>query len=81
VVLHVLDQRLLDPIAALFSEAEKEELMARLRRQAHDQYAQLIAVIDSGKAECELFIVAGVPFLKIVQFAHDLDVDVIVMVV
>jgi hypothetical protein len=72
-VLHVLDQRLLDPIEALFSETEKEELMARLRLQAHDQYNELIAGIDSGKAECELFIVAGVPFLKIVQFAHYLS--------
>lgn len=81
VMLHVLDQRLIDPIQALFSETEKEELIARLRHRAHEQYDRLMAGIDRGKAECELFIVEGVPFLKIVQFARDLDVDVIVMVV
>lgn len=81
VVLHVLDQRVIDPIQALFSEAEKEELIARLRHQANEAYAQLVAGIDSGKAECELIIVEGAPFLKIVQLAHDLDVDMIVMAV
>ena len=81
VVLHVLDQRLIDPIQTLFSEHEKEELTDRLRHQANEQYAQLMAKIDTGKAECELLLVEGVPFMKIVQFAHDLDVDVIVMLV
>lgn len=81
VVLHVLDQRFLNPVQALFPETNKEEWVARLRQKAHEQYAQLMAGIEAEKAECELLVVEGVPFLKIVQFARDLDVDVIVMAI
>lgn len=81
VVLHVIDERLLEPTLALFPEARMETLLARLREQAHERYAQLIAGIEQEQVEFEPLIVEGIPFLKIVQFARDLDVDLIVMAV
>jgi nucleotide-binding universal stress UspA family protein len=80
-VLHVIDERLLEPTLALFPEARIETLLARLREQAHARYAQLIASIAQEQVELEPLIVEGVPFVKIVQFARDLDVDLIVMAV
>ncbi len=81
VVLHVLDQRLLDHTLNLVPTVHKEELLSRLHKQAHEQYAGLIAGLDRDGVEFEPLVVEGVPFLKIVQFAHDLDVDLIVMAV
>jgi nucleotide-binding universal stress UspA family protein len=80
-VLHVIDERLLEPTLALFPEARMETLLAQLRAQAHERYAQLIAGIEQAQVECEPLIVEGIPFMKIVQFARDLDVDLIVMAV
>ena len=81
VVLHVIDERLLEPTLALFPEARMETLLARLRARAHERYAQLIAGIEQEQVEFEPLIVEGIPFVKIVQFARDLDVDLMVMAV
>ena len=80
-VLHVIDERLLEPTLALFPEARMETLLARLREQAHERYAQLIAGIAQEQVELEPLIVEGIPFVKIVQFARDFDVDLMVMAV
>jgi nucleotide-binding universal stress UspA family protein len=81
VVLHVIDPRLLEPTRSLFPEVKEADVLTRLREQAHQRYAQLSAGLERAQVECELLLVEGVPFLKIVQFARDLDVDLIVMAV
>ena len=80
-ILHVVDQRLLEPTLALWPEAKEAELLARLHQQAQERYAQLVAGLARDKVEFELLVVDGNPFLKVVQFARDLDVDLIVMAV
>lgn len=80
-VLHVLDQHLIDHTRTLLPEIRETELRARLRQQAEAHYAQLVADLERGKATVEPMIIEGQPFLKIVQLARDLDVDMIVMTV
>jgi nucleotide-binding universal stress UspA family protein len=81
VVLHVIDLHLLEHTLSLFPTVEEADVRTRLRQQAHEQYAQLASGIENEKVECELLIVEGQPFLKIVRFARALDVDMIVMAV
>ena len=80
-VLHVIDQHLIDQTRMLLPEIGETELRARLRQQAEAHYAQLVADLERGKATVEPMIIEGKPFLKIVQLARDLDVDMIVMIV
>lgn len=80
-VLHVLDQRFIEQALALFPEQDASKLNERLQEQAQQQYAKLIEGLDVGQAEVESLIVDGTPFLKIVQLARDLAVDLMVMAV
>ncbi|MGE3539727.1 MAG: universal stress protein [Candidatus Tectimicrobiota bacterium] len=80
-VLHVIDQTLLGQVQALLPEVTETELQQRFRQQAEAQYAALVADLDCGSATVEPFIISGKPFVKIVQLARDLDVDMIVMTV
>jgi nucleotide-binding universal stress UspA family protein len=77
----VLDQQLIAQIQACFPDMDATELQARLRREAEAHYTALVAGLACGQATLEPMIVAGTPFLKIVQLARDLDVDMIVMTV
>jgi nucleotide-binding universal stress UspA family protein len=81
ILLHVLDQRLLEYARTLYPEMPEGEGLARLQQQAREQATQLSADIQIGQVDIEPLIVEGVPFLKIVQLARDLDVDLIVMAV
>jgi nucleotide-binding universal stress UspA family protein len=78
-VLHVIDQRLLEPAITLSLEAKADALLTRLHQRAREQYPPLVAGLERPQVEFELLLVDGNPFLKIVQFARDLDVDLIVM--
>jgi nucleotide-binding universal stress UspA family protein len=80
-VLHVVDQRFVEQALALFPDMEASKLHDRLRQQAQQQYAELIEGLDMGQAEVESLIVDGAPFLKVVQLARDLAVDLMVMAV
>jgi universal stress protein A len=77
----VLDQHLLAQMQALVPHLGETELRARLRQQAELHYAYLVAGLAQDNVTIESMIIAGTPFLKIVQLAHDLDVDMIVMTV
>jgi nucleotide-binding universal stress UspA family protein len=80
-VLHVLDQHLIAQMQALVPDLGETELRTRLRQQAETYYANLVAGLAQDNVTIEPMIVEGIPFLKIVQLAHDLDVDMIVMTV
>ena len=80
-VLHVLDQHLIAQMQALVPDLGETELRARLRQQAETHYTHLVAGLARDKVTVEPMIIEGTPFLKIVQLAHDLDVDMIVMTV
>lgn len=80
-VLHVLDQRLLAQVQALVPDLSEAELRARFRQHAETHCAELVAGLAQDNVTIEPMIVEGLPFLKIVQLAHDLDVDMIVMAV
>jgi nucleotide-binding universal stress UspA family protein len=79
IVLHVLEQRLLEYVRPLYPELPEGEGLSRLQQRAREQAAQLITGLPTGAVEIEPLIVEGVPSLKIVQLARDLDVDLIVM--
>jgi nucleotide-binding universal stress UspA family protein len=80
-VLHVLDQQFIEQALALFPDSDASRLHDHLRERAQQQYAELIDGLDMGQAEVELLIVEGAPFLKIVQLARELAVDLMVMAV
>lgn len=80
-VLHVIDQQVTQQMQALLPELTEAELRQRFRQQAEAHYAALIVGLETSKATVEPFIIEGKPFLKIVQLARDLDVDMIVMTV
>ena len=80
-VLHVLDQHLIAEMQALVPGLGETELRTRLRQQAETRYAQLVVGLAQDNVTVEPMIIEGTPFLKIVQLAHDLDVDMIVMTV
>jgi nucleotide-binding universal stress UspA family protein len=81
IVLHVIDQRLLESVSRLYPEVPEGEGLTRLQQQAQEQATQLIAGLPTSQVDIEPLIVEGVPFWKIVQLARDLDVDLIVMAV
>jgi nucleotide-binding universal stress UspA family protein len=56
-------------------------MRARLQQQAERRFADLVAGLAQANVTIEPLIIAGTPFLKIVQLARDLDVDMIVMTV
>jgi nucleotide-binding universal stress UspA family protein len=80
-VLHVLDQHLIAHMQALVPDLGEPQLGARLRQQAQAHYANLVAGLARANVTIEPLIIDGIPFLKIVQLAHDFDVDMIVMTV
>lgn len=80
-VLHVLDQRFIEQAMALFPESDASKLHDRLRQQAQQQYAELTKGLEMGQSEVDSLIVDGTPFLKIVQLARELAVDLLVMAV
>jgi nucleotide-binding universal stress UspA family protein len=80
-VLHVLDEHLIARMQACFPDTDATELQARLRREAEAHYAELVAGLACDQVTVEPMIIVGTPFLKIVQLARDLDVDMIVMIV
>jgi nucleotide-binding universal stress UspA family protein len=80
-VLHVLDQHLIAQMQACFPDMDATELRSRLRREAETHCAALVASLEYGQVTVEPMIIEGTPFLKIVQLARDLDVDMIVMTV
>ena len=80
-VLHVLDQHLIAQMQALVPDVGETELRVRLQQQAELRYADLVAGLAQANVTIEPIIIEGTPFLKIVQLARDLDVDMIVMTV
>lgn len=80
-VLHVVEQRLVEHTLSLYPETTEAALFTRLQEQAHERYRDMIQGIEMGRVEIEPLVVQGIPFLKIVQLARDLDVDMIVMTV
>ena len=80
-VLHVLDQHLIAQMQALVPDVGETQLWARLRQQAEVHYANRVAGLARANVTVEPLIIKGIPFLKIVQLAHDCDVDMIVITV
>jgi nucleotide-binding universal stress UspA family protein len=80
-VLHVIDQRLIEQILDLVPHTGEAELRTQLEQQARKRYAELVAGLPADRVEFTPLIVEGRPFLKIIQLARDLDVDMIVMTV
>ena len=77
IVLHVLDQEIIDTIAA-HEFASHDEVADRMRRRADEQIAEYR---DAGndQVEVDALIVEGRPFLEIVRKADDFAVDGIVL--
>ncbi len=77
VVLHVLDEHLIDTIAA-HQFGSRQEIAQRLREQADSQMAEWKRFATEN-VEIDTIVTEGLPFLEIIRKADDFAVDAIVM--
>jgi glycine betaine transporter len=76
IVLHVLDEALIETIAA-HEFAARDEVARRMRQHAESRLAEFGD--PAGKVEIDTIVCEGLPFLEIVRKAGDFAVDAIVM--
>lgn len=77
IVLHVLDQPLIDTIAEN-EFAPREDVVHRMRETAR-QHLEAYAQAASESVEVDTLVAEGVPFIEILRKAKDFAVDAIVM--
>ena len=77
IVLHVMDQVMIEAMAAL-EIAPREEITNRMRERAEQQMAQYKNT-SQAQVAIDTIVVEGIPFLEIIQKADDFAVDAIVM--
>lgn len=77
IVLHVLDQALIETIAT-HEFAERDEVAQRMRKHAEDHF-EVYRGQASGDTEVDTIIAEGSPFVEIIRKADDFAVDAIVM--
>lgn len=77
IVLHVLDDGLIDTIAS-YEVAPREEVAKRMRQYAEQQLAEFKKAAPEG-IEVDTVVAEGVPFLVIDRMGEDFAVDGIVM--
>jgi universal stress protein A len=77
-LLHVIDEHFVsDAVAAALGAAD--EITARLRERAEENFATMLEGIETGAVKVERMIVIGAPFVEILKIARDLDLPMIVM--
>ena len=77
-LLHVVDEHFVnDAVAASLGSAD--DIRAKLRDQAEQNFSMMMEGIETGSVEVERMIVVGVPFAEILKIARDLDLPMIVM--
>ena len=77
-LLHVIDEHFVrDAVAA--GMGTSEEIAAKMRRLAEDEFEQALANAEAGDVNVERMIVVGIPFVEILKIARDLDLPLIVM--
>jgi nucleotide-binding universal stress UspA family protein len=74
--LHVVDTEFAARVAGT-TLASHDEVVARLRARADEEFAWLVQ--DKGTGRFSPMVVEGVPFIEIVKIASDLQVDLIAM--
>lgn len=77
IVLHVLDEALIDTIAA-HEFGSREDVAHRMRQRAEERLAEYKDAAAT-KAEIDTVVSEGLPFLEIIRKAEDFAVDAIVM--
>ncbi len=77
IVLHVVDEALIDTIAA-HDFASRDEVTKRLREHATNRLAEYRNAAD-GNVAIDTIVSEGLPFVEIVRKADDFAVDAIVM--
>jgi nucleotide-binding universal stress UspA family protein len=78
VLLHVVNQRLLDQIA-VHLQVEADSLWMDFKERAQLQMGEFLKTVKPGKMEVEGMVAIGVPFQEIAVVARDLAVDLVVM--
>jgi nucleotide-binding universal stress UspA family protein len=77
IVLHVIDESLVDTISS-HQFASREEVVGRMRARAEEQIAEYKDLAGKEIA-VDTIVVEGLPFLEIVRKAEDFVVDAVVM--
>jgi nucleotide-binding universal stress UspA family protein len=77
IVLHVLDEALIELIAA-HEFGERDEVTKRLRKHATERLSEFKSAGSVG-VEIDVIVSEGLPFLEIISKAEDFAVDAIVM--
>jgi nucleotide-binding universal stress UspA family protein len=77
IVLHVLDESLIEMIAS-HEFAPRDEVARRMRSHAEEQLAEYKKSAYEG-VEIDAIVAGGLPFLEIIRKADDFAVDAIVM--
>ncbi len=78
ILLHVIDQRLLEQISGYLGEPA-DALLPGFRRRAQQQMDEFLRGIKPGPLEVETLVAVGLPFQEIAVVARDLAVDLVVM--
>ena len=77
IVLHVLDEALIETIAA-YQFAPRDEVAKRMRKHVEEQLAEYKESARD-QVEIDTIVAEGLPFLEIIRKADDFAVDAIVM--
>ena len=77
ILLHVINQRLLEQLAGHLRVAA-ESLAPELRERAQQELGEFLKRVKPGKLEVESMVAIGVPFQEIAVVARDLAVDLVV---
>ena len=77
-LLHVVDEEFVDAAVAA-GMGSTEEIRARLKEQAENNFNLVLEGIDTGQMDIEKMTVVGLPFVEILKIARDLDLPMIVM--
>ena len=78
ILLHVIDQRMLEQISGYLGEPA-DALLPGFRRRAQQQMDEFLQGVKPGALEVETLVAVGLPFQEIAVVARDLAVDLVVM--
>ncbi len=78
ILLHVINQRLLEQLAGL-QQVPADSLLPEFRERAQQQLAEFLKRVRAGSLKVDSMVAVGLPFQEIAVVARDLAVDLVVM--
>lgn len=78
-LLHVVEERFIERVATADLGMPREELLRRLTDSAERRLAEIAARYDGADLAVKTLVVAGEPFLKIIQLSRELSYQAVLM--